>query len=162
MKLMGCILILTSACGAYLSYRRSLLSLQRMAEKLAEDLALLRCGICIHRRTLFAILSDDLAQERSATEFWSALSRLLVDSDESVRSCWEEAAGGLPTPFDTVLTPLGALLPAGGDVLANAIEEARSDLLRYVRTHRDGQSTKLRLAAAMCFSVALLFVLVCV
>lgn len=161
MKLLGCILVLLSACGAFLSIQHSAVQRVRLAQALADDLALLRCGICIYRRTLEQILQTDLGQG-AAAQFWIQLAVLLEKHEGTVRCCWESAAEGLPSPLNSIMLPLGALLPAGGETFDRAANEARDALLACVRKQETERSVKLRLTAAVCFSAAMLVILVCI
>ena len=161
MKVFGCILIFVSACSVFLTIHRKNTERIRLARALADDLALLRCGICIYRRSLEQILETDLGQG-DAARFWNDLADLLRSHRGTVRDCWERAAESLPTPLRTVLLPLGALLPAGGETFDRAVNEARDALLVCVRTQEGEQSVKLRLTAAVCFSAAALIILVCI
>lgn len=161
MKAVGSILVLISALAFFLRERRVTVHRLKLAQSLADDLALLRCGICIHRLTLPQILQANL-QESGAAEFWSALLSMLLEAEGTVRFCWEKAAQLLPPPLDGMLTPLGALISEGGDTLDHFIDEVRDEMLSYIKTQREQQSIKLRITAALCFSSAALVILVCV
>lgn len=162
MKLLGALLILTGTFGGYLAYRRSALHLMALSKALADDLAVLRCRICIYRRTLPSILAEDLGQGSGNALFWSPLRELLERSGDSVRVCWENASRALPAPLDKILGPLGHFVPAGGETLASSIDEVRSELLSFIQAQQEQQPVKLRIAAAMCFSCAALFILICI
>ncbi len=161
MKLFGCFLMILSAAGVFLAIRKNTLDRMRLAKALADDLALLRCGICVYRRPLEQILQSDLGQGVTA-EFWNSLETLLAQRKGTVRCCWERTAETLPPSLDAILFPLGALLPAGGESFERAVNEAREKLLSCIRKQEEEQPVKLRLTAAVCFSAAMLIILVCV
>ena len=153
--------MILSAAGVFLGIRRKTLERIQLAKALEDDLALLRCGICVYRRTLEQILQTDLGQGAAAV-FWNDLASLLDRHEGTVRCCWERASKTLPPPLDAVLFPLGALLPAGGESFERAVNEAREVLLACVRKQEAEHAVKLRLTAAVCFSTAMLIILVCV
>lgn len=162
MKLLGAMLVFVGALGGYVVYRRSSIQTLHLARTLSEDLAVLRCQICVHRKTLPSVLSRDLGQGAGNVALWSPLQSLLDESENPVRVCWETASQSLPEPLERCISPLGALLPAGGEVLACAIDEVRRELLEFALRQQEQQPMRLRLAAAICLSSAALFVLVCV
>lgn len=160
MKLAGAIMILISAAGGYLIYRRSAVLTLRLVYAIAEDLALLRCQICVHRRPLPLILSNELNRGPGGEYLWHPLADLLACSEGTICSCWEDAVAALPEVLAVRLAPLGRLLSTGGDTLSCAIDEVRDELLLLARKERTEQAAKLRLSAAMCISAAALFILV--
>lgn len=162
MKILGALLILLGAFCGYVVYQRSSMQVLCLSKALADDLAVLRCRICTQRRTLPSVLACDLAQGACAPVLWIPLAHLLEQSEGSVRTCWQTASEALPEPLGRCVSPLGALLPAGGETLSNAVEEARREILAFAGRQQEQQPLKLRLAAAMCFSSAALFILVCI
>lgn len=159
MKLVGAVMILASAAGGYLVYRRSAVLTLQILRALAEDLALLRCQICVHRRPLPAILDSELNRGIGGAYLWEPLAALLKRCEGTVSFCWESAVKALPPQIAVRLAPVGKLLPVGGDTLARAIDEVREELLALARVQQAQQPARLRLSAAMCFSVAALFIL---
>lgn len=153
-------MIALSAIGGYYIYRRSALLKLQLIRAIAEDLALLRCEICIHRRPLPTILDSALCHGAGGEYLWTPLMALMQRSDGTVCSCWEQAAGALPGALAQRLSPLGRLLSVGGEPLARAIDEVREELLVLAREQQERQSVELRLSAAVCFSLAALFLIV--
>lgn len=160
MKLVGVMLILFGAGLGYLKYRRDVLYTLGLTRSLADGLAVLRCGICVHRRSLPTILNGELQQGAAASAFWIPLAQRLASDGKSIRQCWVETAADLPKPLNELLSPLGALIPVGGDMFSCAANELREELLSAFHRQQETQNTKLRLTAAVCFSVAALFILV--
>lgn len=160
MRAVGIIMIALSAVGGYSVYRRAALLKLQLIRALAEELALLRCQICIHRRPLPAILDGELCRGVGGEYLWKPLAEFLRRSEGTVQSCWEQAMDELPGMIAVRLAPLGRLLPVGGESLSRAIEEVREELLALAREQQERQSVELRLSAAVCFSLAALFLIV--
>lgn len=160
MRAAGIIMIMLSAAGGYYIHRRTAVLRLQLIRALADDLALLRCQICIHRRPLPAILDGELRCGIGGEYLWMPLEELLQRSQGTVQSCWEQAVGGLPDLIAQRLVPLGRLIPIGGEPLARAIDEVREELLVLAHEQRERQSVELRLSAAVCFSLAALFLIV--
>ena len=161
MRWLGVCLVLAGAAGGFaLSRRQSLIPL-RLGQALLVDLGVLASQICTARRPLPDILKTDLAAGLGARWLWGPLLTLLSrEEGRSLRDCWARAAGGLPSPLNSMLTPLGPLLPAGGQALERAIEETREELTRFLREERARQAAEGRLAAAVCLSGACFLILV--
>ena len=161
MKWLGAVLVLWGALEGFLLRRRERLVPLRVGQALAEDLEVLRCGVCLCRAPLPEILEHTLAEGEGARYLWGPLAALLPEAGErSLTDCWRQAAAGLPDPLQRILAPLGTLLPTGGERLAEAIEETREELTRFLRAERERQATEGRVTAALCLSGASLLILV--
>jgi len=160
MRTAGIVMIVLSAFGGYGVYCRTVMQKLQLIRTLTEDLALLRCQICIHRRPLPAILDSELCHGSGGTYLWKSLAELLRRSEGTVQTCWEKAVSGLPEEVAVRLVPLGRLLPVGGEPLARAIDEVREELVMLARERQERQSVELRLSAAVCFSVTALFLII--
>ena len=136
MKWLGAVLVLWGALEGFLLRRREALTPLKVGQALAEDLEVLRCEVCLCRAPLPEILEHTLT------------------------GCWRQAAAGLPDPLQRILAPLGSLLPTGGERLAEAIEETREELTRFLRAERERQAAEGRITAALCLSGASLLILV--
>ena len=161
MKWLGAVLVLWGALEGFLLRRRERLLPLRVGQALAEDLEVLRCGVCLCRAPLPEILEHNLAEGAGARYLWGPLAALLSEAGErSLTGCWRQAAAGLPAPLRRILAPLGTLLPTGGERLAEAIEETREELTRFLRAERERQAAEGRVTAALCLSGASLLILV--
>ena len=160
MKVLGGILVAAGAIGAYLEYRKSAVRTLRLLRALAEDLALMRLMICIHRRALPDILTSELSESMAAEFFWLPLAGLIAQSGESTIRCWEKTVALLPPLVGNHLLPLGKFLPVGGDELDHAIAEVRREMIASAHELQERQPGELRLSAALCFSASALFILI--
>ena len=160
MRGVGALLILCAAgCGFALERGRSLHPL-RLAQALAVELGILSAGVCRSRRPLPELLAGELGQGAGAAALWGPLLALLEQGAGPLSVCWGQACRDLPPPLDTMLAPLGPLLPAGGQALERAIEETREELTRFAGEERKRQAAAGRLTAAVCLSGACLAILV--
>ena len=160
MKTTGIALILCAAFLAFLRHRRAVLQELRLTRAICDDLALLRCRICVHRHPLPVILREELRESHAAAALWSRFCDALDHSDATVRHAWESSVETLGEPLGTMLTPLGEHLTVGGDTLSAAVEEVREELLRHVKSQQEEISLRLRLSAAMLFGCAAWFILI--
>ena len=161
MKWLGVVLVLWGALEGFLLRRRERLAPLRAGQALAEDLQVLRREVCLCRTPLPEILERSLAEGEGARYLWGPLAALLRQAGErSLTDCWRQAAAGLPDPLERILAPLGSLLPTGGERLAEAIEETREELIRFLRAERERQAAEGRVTAALCLSGASLLILV--
>ena len=161
MKLTGCLLILWAAGQGCLSARKRMLEPLRLAQALAEDLAVLKSLACTGQFSLLRILEQDLAGGFGGAKLWLPLSRALKTAPApSLPRLWQHYTAALPQPLDKFLSPLGSLLGAGGKELAVAINETREELAGFIRTERQTQAAKQKLSTAMWFSAAMLMILV--
>lgn len=159
MKAAGILLIVFSAVWGYLVYRRSALQALRLIRALEEELGVLRCQICVYRRSLPAILDGELCRGVGGKFLWTPLSKRLRVGEGTIGECWERTVATLPREIAVRLSPLGSLLSIGGESLARAIDEVREELLLLERDRQERQKVDLRLSAAVCFSLAALFIL---
>ncbi len=161
MKLMGCGLILWAALQGWLNIRERMLAPLRLAEALLEDLAILKSGICTGQLPLPRILERDLAGSPAAEALWRPISLALQQRTATSFPCvWQQQASTLPLPLDRILRTPGSLLQEGGSNLARAIDETREELTGFIRTERQKQAASRKVSAALCFSGALLLILV--
>lgn len=160
MKLAGIILVFLSAAYGFLLCRQSAVYTLSLLREIADDLPLLSCRICVQRCSLPLILAEDLGHGVSGKHLWIPLAERLACSEDTFCVCWARSIDGLPRMIAQRLSPLGKLMPLGGDVLANALEEIHEELLQIVREQQTQQTVKLRLSAAACFSAATIFILV--
>lgn len=160
MKLWGVVLIFLSAAYGYLLYRHTTMRTLRLLRAIADDLPLLQCRICVQRCSLPAIFSDDLCRGLSGRYLWTPLANRLARAEGTFQACWDSTMDELPPIIAERLSPLGKLLPVGGDTLASAIEEVNRGLLLLAQEEQTQQKVRLQLSAAMYFSAATLFVLV--
>ena len=160
MKAAGVILVLLSAVYGYLVYRRSATHTLLLLRALTDDLLLLRCRICVQRASLPTILAKDLCHGLSGRYLWEPLSERLTRAEGTFCVCWERSMDELPALIARHLTPLGRLLPVGGDTLSHAIDEVHGELLTLACEQQRCNAVNLRLSAAVCFSAAALFVLI--
>lgn len=160
MKLIGAFLILLSAGYGYFVYRHSTRLTLRLLREIADDLPLLRCRIVVHRCALPHILAEDLGHGLSGKYLWMPLAESLTHTESSFCACWDRAMDQLPPLIVQRLSPLGKLLPVGGDVLESAIEEIHDELVRLLCEQQEKQRMDLRLSAAVCFSAAAFIILV--
>ncbi|MBR3704923.1 MAG: hypothetical protein IKM11_05505 [Oscillospiraceae bacterium] len=160
MKLIGAILVLLSAGYGYFVYRHSTRFTLRLLREIADDLPLLQCRICVHRCALPRILAEDLGHGLSGRYLWLPLAADLTHTESSFSECWDRVMDELPPLIAQRLSPLGTLLPVGGNVLESAIEEIHEQLVRLPCEQQKKQQVSLRISAAVCFSAAALFILV--
>lgn len=163
MRLIGAILIFCGALWGYMKYRAQVMLPLRLARALAGDLAVLRSGVCVNRRPLPALLARELSEGIGAQYVWIPFTNALACSAEgagmTARDCWTQVVDSLPPPLSVWLLPLGPLLGSGGEVVDQAIDEVREELLCYVHTGEERRSEQLKLSAALCFSGACFVVL---
>lgn len=160
MKVLGAALVLFGAALLFVLRRReSLLPLQ-VGQAVAADLAVLRWQVCVCRRPLPEICMDILTDGPGAVYLWEPLGRYLQEEGHTLPGCWVRAAENLPAPLGRLLAPLGPLLPAGGERLADAVEETREELARFLRAEMERQADCGRITAALCLSGACLLILV--
>ena len=153
MRWLGALLVLAGAGGGFVLVRQQSLLPMRLAQALLVDLGVLSGRICWARKPLAAGLG--------ARFLWGPLLTLLEqERGHSLPDCWARAADSMPPPLNSLLAPLGPLLPAGGPALARAIEETREELTGFLREERARQAAEGRLAAALCLSGACFLILV--
>lgn len=164
MKTAGILFIIWAAAGWYLLRRKQETLSLRLGQALLDDLLQFRYQVCIHRVSLPAILSGILTSGLGAAYFWMPLRHMIEakpnGSRRSLPQCWMETAMNLPEPLSHILSSLGPFVPAGGDVLGKAIDEAREELTGFLRGERERQAMAGRLTAALCLSAACLLILV--
>lgn len=160
MKMMGTVCIFWGALYAYLQFRRRTVFALHLMRSMASDLAVLKNGVCIYRKTLPAICDVELRNSLSAPYFWIPLRKLLEENMLPVRQCWERAACDLPDSIALRVGMLGPLLVSGGDSFAKAIDEVRVDLLNDIRAEELKMSASMRLAGAICLSSACFLILI--
>ncbi len=160
MKLFGAVLIFLGAGGLYILRRREELLPLRVGQAVAADLAVLRWQVCVCRRPLPEICTEILTDGLGAAYLWGPLGQYLQEEDHTLPGCWVRAAEKLPVPLGRLLTPLGPLLPAGGERLADAVEETREELSRFLRAEAERQADRSKITAAVCLSGACLMILV--
>ncbi len=160
MKLMGAVLILFGAAYGNYAYRRSAMWTLHLLRSLADDLPLLQCRICVQRCLLPAILAEDLCHGLGGKHLWVPLAERLARARDPFSLCWEQTMDELPPLIAQRMAPLGKLLPVGGDMLGNAIEEVHRELLLLAREQESRQGVNLRLSAAVSFSAAALLILI--
>ena len=160
MKLIGATLVLLGAVYGYLVRRRSAAQSLRLLRALADDLPLLQWRICVQRCPLPAILAEDLSGGISGACLWQPLAQRLAQAKESFSSCWDQMMDELPVTIAQRLSPLGRLLPIGGDTLAEVLDEVHRELLQLLQEQEKRQQLTLRLSAAISFSAAALVILV--
>lgn len=161
MRLLGCGLILWAATGAWLAQRQRLLAPLRLAEAVNGDLALLKGRSCAGGLPLPAILEHDLTEGPGAAALWQPLlAALRQEEPPALPRLWRGLTHALPPPLDRLLAPLGPLLTLGGQGLSRAIDETREELTGFIRAERQRQATAQRLCATLCFSGAVLVILV--
>lgn len=159
MKVLGALLILLGAGGCYLQHRREGQLPLEVGRALLEDLAVLRCQICLRRMPLPQILEEMLPESLGAQWLWVPLSESF-EGEHSLPQCWAAAMERLPDPLGRILAPLGQMLPQGGRRLGEAIEETREELSRFLRTETARQVEKGRVTAAVCLAGACMTILV--
>lgn len=160
MKLLGALLLLGSAGAWSLLLRREGRLPLRLGRALLEDLAVFRYHIQVRRTPLPELLEEVLTDGLGAERLWRPLRSCLSEGAESLPQCWRTAVRPLPPPLGKLLAPLGPLLPAGGEPLAEAIEETREELTRFLREETARQAARSRITTALCLAGACLTVLV--
>ena len=80
MKWLGAVLVLWGALEGFLLRRRERLLPLRVGQALAEDLEVLRCGVCLCRAPLPEILEHNLAEGEGARYLWGPLAALLSEA----------------------------------------------------------------------------------
>ena len=153
-------MIFLSAGYGYYIHHHTAQQTMRLLREITDDLLLLRCRVCVQRASLPSILSNDLSRGLSGKWLWKPLAERLAGAEEAFAVCWEKVVDKLPTTVAQRLAPLGRFLPVGGDILAQALDEVHRELTILTREQQRINSVNSRLAAAVCFSVAALFVLV--
>ena len=159
MKVLGALLILLGAGGCCFQHRREGQLPLEIGRALLEDLAVLRCQICLRRMPLPQILEEMLLDGLGAQWLWSPLSESF-GGEHSLPQCWARTIEQLPDPLGRILSPLGQMLPQGGQRLGDAIEETREELSRFLRTETARQAEKDRVTAAVCLAGACMTILV--
>lgn len=161
MRLLGCGLILWATARLWLAQRQRMLMPLHLAEALSGDLALLKGRSCAGGLPLPAILERELTEGPGAAALWQPLLAALTQEEPpALPQLWRGLSDVLPPPLDKLLAPLGPLLTLGGQDLSRAIDETREELTGFIRAERQRQATAQRLCAALCFSGALLVILV--
>ncbi len=161
MRGMGCGLILWAAARLWLAQRQRLLEPLRLAEALRRDLALLKGRCCAGQLPLPSVLERELTHGPGAAVLWQPLlSALRQEEAPALSPLWQQTTDLLPPPLDRLLAPLGPLLSLGGQGLSRAIDETREELTGFIRAERQRQAGAQKLCAALCFSGALLVILV--
>ena len=158
MRPAGAALIFLSAGYWCLLRRREERAVLTLARALLEDLAVLSCQIRLCRVPLPELLEDMAGP--GAERFWAPLLERLGREGASLPSCWAAAAEELPDPLGKLLAPVGAMLPAGGARLEQAVEETREELAGWMREETARQADQGRIRTALCLSGACLAVLV--
>lgn len=159
MKLLGALLLLGGTGGWLLQRRREKQLPLHLGRALLEDLAILRYQIQVCRTPLPELLSE-LAAGISGEAVWKPLAVLLSQEGAYLPRCWRETLQDLPLSLRRILSPIGPLLPAGGEPLAEAIEEAREELTRFLHEEAVRQASRNRVTAAVCLAGASLVILV--
>ena len=160
MKLLGALLVLGAAgCGCLCKRREGMLPL-RLGRAICNDLAVFRYQIQTCRTPLPELLEEYLTDSPAAGPLWRPLLVLLSEERDSLPQCWQKVVQPLPPPIRKLLSPLGPLLPAGGEPLADAIEETREELTRFLRDESVRQASQCRVTAALCLAGACLVILV--
>lgn len=160
MRAAGAVLILCGAIWGYLQFRRERMLTIALYRALASDLAVLKSEVCIRRRTLPAILSQELTQGVGAAYLWIPFQTLLAQNQCSVQEGWHTVLQALPGQFRVHLAPLGALLAGGGAPLGQCLDEVREALLRDLHGEERHYADSLRLAGAICLSGACFLILI--
>lgn len=160
MKLLGALLVLGAAGCWCLARRREGMLPIRLGRAVCNDLAVFRYQIQVCRTPLPELLEEYLADSPAAGQLWRPLLQLLSEERDSLPRCWQKAVSLLPPPVRKLLAPLGPLLPAGGEPLADAIEETREELTRFLRDESARQASQCRVTAALCLAGACLVILV--
>ena len=160
MKLLGAALVFAGALYAFFLHRQRELCTLRLGRTLVRDLAVLKSGICIYRKTIPSLCDNDLKNSPDSECFWNSVRELLAKGELTLQESWERAAETLPPVWGARLMPLGSLLSGGGALLANAIDEVREELLSDLRAEEGKLSASLRLSGALYLSGACLAVLV--
>jgi len=157
MKPIGAVLLLLSG----LLLRRTLLGRLRdriaVGEELCRALDRLCQGVYRLRRPLPGLLTACRKSARLTGPFWGAVEAGL-HSRRPFPAVWEEALSLLPSPYDTLMAPLGPALTAGQR--EDLIHLTREEVYRAVREGRRQRGERERLVTALCLSgSALLFIL---
>ena len=160
MKLLGALLLLGSAGAWSLLRRREGQEPLRLGRALLEDLSVLGYHIRACRTPLPELLEEVLTDGPGAERLWKPLGTRLGEEGESLPRCWHMAVRTLPPPLGKLLSPLGPLLPVGGEPLAAAIEETREELTRFLREETARQAARSRIVTALCLAGACLVILV--
>ena len=132
MKVLGALLILLGAGGCCFLRRKEGQLPLKIGRALLDDLAVLRCQICVRRMPLPQILEETLSEGMGAQWLWGPLSESFA-GENSLPQCWSRTVERLPDPLGRILAPLGQMLPQGGQRLGEAIEETREELSRFLR-----------------------------
>jgi len=157
MKLVGSLLVALGAVALYYSWRREARRSLCQGEALMGDLAVLRREMCLCRRSLPDILERELAESAFTGLAWRAmLENLEGDTDVA----WSAFLTRLSSSFAPALSPLRRQLWTGGDMLARALDETREELARCLQQAKRADSERARLGSALCFSAAVLLILV--
>ena len=159
MKLIGALLIFTSAIWCYFSICKESRRALQLGDALVADLAILRYEICIFRRSLPWILEERLCKDSRINQFWNIF---LSELPKGTVEAWKSFIILFPDPLDSLLGPLGQHLAAGEDTLARAIDETRAHLTEYISCKRHEQTNQERLRCGLLLSVACFLVLILV
>lgn len=160
MKLLGALLVMGAAGRWCLLKRREGMRPIRMGRAILNDLAIFRYQVQVRRTPLPELLEEYLTDSPAAGQLWRPLLEFLSEERDSLPQCWQKAVEPLPAPVRKLLAPLGPLLPAGGKPLADAIEETREELTRFLRDESVRQASQSRVTAALCLAGACLVILV--
>lgn len=160
MKLLGAVLLLGGAGLWCLMRRREGMLPVKVGRALLEDLAVLSYQVRVRRTPLPELLEEVLPEGLGADLLWKPLARRLREEGASLPRCWRESAQALPPPLGKLLAPLGPLLPEGGGTLAEAVEETREELTRFLREETARQASQGRVNAALSLAGACLAILV--
>ena len=161
MKLLGAAMILFGTMGTFLLWRERSLEPIRVGEALLRDLAVLERCICRRQMSLPAITGAVLRESAAAQRIWTPLHVLMTEGEkEGLSACWQIACGNLPSQLQPILSPLGPLLPEGGQALHRAINETREELTGFLRAQRQRQTEDSRLGGAVSMASACLLILV--
>ena len=152
-------MVLLGAGGCCFQHRKEGQLPLKIGRALLDDLAVLRCQICVRRMPLPQILEETLSESMGAQWLWGPLSESF-EGESSLPQCWARAMERLPDPLGRILAPLGQLLPQGGQRLGEAIEETREELSRFLCAETARQADKGRVTAAVCLAGACMTILV--
>lgn len=160
MKALGAVLLLAGAGAWCLLRRREGMLPVKVGRALLEDLAVFAYQIRVRRTPLPELLEDVLTGGPGADWLWRPLLERLREGRRPLPDCWRESVRELPPPLDRLLAPLGPLLPEGRETLAEAVEEAREELTRFLREETARQASQGRITAALSMAGACLAILV--
>ena len=160
MRIMGALLLLGGAGLWCLARRREGMLPVKVGRALLDDLAVFSYQVRVRRTPLPELLEDVLPEGLGAEYLWRPLAERLKEGGCALPQCWRESVRALPGPLGKLLLPLGTLLPEGGGALAEAVEETREELTRFLREEAARQASQGRITAALSMAGACLAILV--